>query len=124
MLECVYVVVKISITLNRVSRLWLPHIHTCVYAYMCISHCSCTLSLLIIDRLFTHTESRSGLASVDPKSTKVWQPLSGVTQEDDNVIDGFLELACSPAVLHAGRNKELATHLLHQVGGSIKASLT
>ena len=38
------------------------------------------------------------------------------------MIDGYLELACSPAVLYAGRNKEYALHLLYHVGGSVKVS--
>ena len=51
---------------------------------------------------------------------KVWQPLEGTTHEDESVVDGYLELACSPAVLHSGRNKEFAMHLLYQLGGSVK----
>ena len=39
------------------------------------------------------------------------------------MIDGYLELACSPAVLHGGRNKELAVHYLHAFGGSLKVSV-
>ena len=35
-------------------------------------------------------------------------------------MDGYLELACSPVVPHGGRNKELAVHFLHALGGSIK----
>ena len=45
-----------------------------------------------------------------------------MSQEDEDTIDGYLELACSPAIPHGGRNKELAMHLLHQVGGSVKVS--
>lgn len=51
---------------------------------------------------------------------KVWKPLVGASHEDESVVDGYLELVCSPAVLHAGRNKEFAMHLLHQLGGSVK----
>ena len=53
---------------------------------------------------------------------KVWQPLEGTSHEDESVIDGYLELACSPAILHSGRNKEFAMHLLYQLGGSVKVS--
>ena len=53
---------------------------------------------------------------------KVWQPLEGTSHEDESVVDGYLELACSPAVLHSGRNKEFAMHLLYQLGGSVKVS--
>lgn len=60
----------------------------------------------------------------DPKATLLWKPLEGLTQEDESVIDGFMELACSPAVLHGGRNKELASHYLHSLGGSIKVRET
>ena len=58
------------------------------------------------------------------QATKTWQPLESSTPEDESVIDGFLELACSPAVLCAGRNKELSMHLLYQMGGSVKVSLS
>lgn len=66
------------------------------------------------------TESRSGVEKDDPKATLLWKPLEGLTEEDESVIDGFMELACSPAVLYGGRNKELASHYLHALGGSIK----
>ena len=52
--------------------------------------------------------------------TVIWEPLDGLSQEDEDTIDGYLELACSPAVPHGGRNKELALHLLYQVNGSVK----
>lgn len=55
--------------------------------------------------------------------TLVWKPLHGLSQEDEDTIDGYLELACSPAIPHGGRNKELAMHLLHQVGGSVKEAV-
>ena len=54
------------------------------------------------------------------KASLVWKPLEGLSQEDEDTIDGFLELACSPAIPHGGRNKELALHILHQVKGSVK----
>lgn len=50
----------------------------------------------------------------------VWEPMSGLSQEDEDTIDGYLELACSPAVPCGGRNKELALQLLKQVNGSVK----
>ena len=64
--------------------------------------------------------NRSDVSSDKHQASKVWQPLEGTTAEDESVMDGYLELACSPAVLQAGRNKELAMHLLHQLGGSVK----
>lgn len=51
---------------------------------------------------------------------QVWQPLEGLSEEEECVVDGYLELACSPAVLYSGRNKEYALHLLYQLGGSVK----
>lgn len=56
----------------------------------------------------------------EDKGTLVWKPLDNLTEEDESMIDGYLELACSPAILHGGRNKELAIHFLHALGGSIK----
>ena len=50
----------------------------------------------------------------------IWEPMSGLSQEDEDTIDGYLELACSPAVPYGGRNKELALQLLKQVNGSVK----
>ena len=35
-------------------------------------------------------------------------------------VDGYFELACSPAVRLGGRNKEYAHHILHKLGGSVK----
>lgn len=35
-------------------------------------------------------------------------------------MDGYFELACSPAVRLGGRNKEYAHHILHKLGGSVK----
>jgi hypothetical protein len=37
-------------------------------------------------------------------------------------MDGYLQLACSPAVLYGGRNMELGYHLLYQLGGSVKVT--
>jgi len=37
-----------------------------------------------------------------------------------NLVDGYFELACSPAVKLGGRNKEYAHHILHKLGGSVK----
>ena len=53
----------------------------------------------------------------------MWKPLDNLSEEDESMIDGYLELACSPAILHGGRNKELAIHFLHAMGGSIKVSI-
>ena len=52
----------------------------------------------------------------------MWKPFETMTQEDESVIEGYLELACSPSVGHGGRNKELAIHYLHSLGGSVKVS--
>lgn len=57
------------------------------------------------------------------RAEQVWQPLSHPLEEDESVIDGFLELACSPAIQHAGRNKEYALHVLHNTGGSVKVNV-
>ena len=65
-------------------------------------------------------ESNSTALAGDPKAVKVWQVIEDLTPEDEATIDGYLEIACSPAVLHSGRNKELALHLLYQLGGSVK----
>ena len=70
----------------------------------------------------THTDSPSAPSHEVSHAVKVWQPLEQPLEEDENVIDGYLELACSPAVLYAGRNKEYALHLLYHVGGSVKVS--
>ena len=68
-------------------------------------------------------ELKSNISKEVSKATLLWKPLEGLTQEDESVIDGYLELACSPAVLHGGRNKELGVHFLHALGGSIKVSV-
>ncbi len=65
-------------------------------------------------------ESNIAALAEDPKAVKVWQVIDDLTPEDEATIDGYLEIACSPAVLHSGRNKELALHLLYQLGGSVK----
>ena len=67
------------------------------------------------DDSFSDSSSNCG-----EKSTLVWSPLEGLSQEDEDTVDGFLELSCSPAVPHGGRNKEIALHILHQVKGSVK----
>ena len=68
------------------------------------------------------TESKSGALQGDPKAVKVWQLIEDLTPEDEAAIDGYMEIACSPAILHSGRNKELALHLLYQLGGSVKVT--
>ncbi len=67
-----------------------------------------------------HAESRTSASLCNPHAMKVWQVMNDLTPEDEATIDGYLEIACSPAVLHSGRNKELALHLLYQLGGSVK----
>ncbi|XP_064402519.1 nascent polypeptide-associated complex subunit alpha, muscle-specific form-like isoform X3 [Halichondria panicea] len=69
------------------------------------------------------SESNSTALAGDPKAVKVWQVIEDLTPEDEATIDGYLEIACSPAVLHSGRNKELALHLLYQLGGSVKEAV-
>ena len=76
---------------------------------------------------FTHiytlhflADLKANLPKEVSRATLLWKPLDGLTQEDESVIDGYLELACSPAVLHGGRNKELGLHFLNALGGSIK----
>ena len=81
-----------------------------------ISFFSCVCLFL----LCCHAESRAKASQDEYRATKVWQPIKDLTAEDDSVIDGYLELACSPASPYAGRNKELALHLLFQLGGSVK----
>ena len=54
------------------------------------------------------------------KAIKVWKPPPDLTQEEEDTVDGYLELACSPVMPHAGRNKEFALHTLYQTKGSIK----
>ena len=76
---------------------------------MCVRVCVCV-----------HAESASGALQSDPKAVKAWQVIEDLTPEDEATIDGYLEIACSPAVLHSGRNKELSLHLLYQLGGSVK----
>ena len=48
--------------------------------------------------------------------------LSKTAHEDESIMDGYLQLACSPAVLYGGRNMELAYHFLYRLGGSIKVT--
>jgi hypothetical protein len=55
----------------------------------------------------TVTESRGSIEKDNLKSTLLWKPLEGLTQEDESVIDGFMELACSPAVLYGGTGQPL-----------------
>ena len=69
------------------------------------------------------TASHAGAAQDDYKSTRVWEPLKELTHEDESIVDGYLQLACSPAVLYGGRNMELAYHYLYQLGGSVKVML-
>jgi len=52
----------------------------------------------------------------------VWRPFENMMPEDESVVEGYLELACSPSVGFGGRNKELAIHYLFALGGSIKVS--
>jgi uncharacterized C2H2 Zn-finger protein len=65
--------------------------------------------------------NRSGTS--ERSGTLVWKPMENLSQEDEDTIDGYLELACSPAVPFNGRNKELALHLLNQVNGSVKEAV-
>ena len=65
-------------------------------------------------------DSKKDISKINPRATMLWKPLDDLTQEDESIIDGYLELACSPAILHGGRNKEIALHFLHSLGGSIK----
>ena len=60
----------------------------------------------------------------DHNATLVWKPIDNLSQEDEDTIDGYLELACSPAIPHNGRNKELALHLLKGVNGSVKVIIS
>lgn len=86
-----------------------------------VLHSHCTL---IISHTHTHSPASCSNGSPDEhKMVKVWKPLMGASHEDESVVDGYLELVCSPAVLHAGRNKEFAMHLLHQLGGSVKVQV-
>ena len=64
--------------------------------------------------------SHAGAAQDDYKATRAWDPLKDLTHEDESIMDGYLQLACSPAVLYGGRNMELAYHFLYQLGGSVK----
>lgn len=76
--------------------------------------------------MYTHllTDSQDSALQDDHHAEQVWKPLSQPLEEDESVIDGFLELACSPAIQHAGRNKEYALHILHNAGGSVKVCQT
>ena len=64
--------------------------------------------------------SHTAAAQDDYRAIRVWEPLKDLTHEDESIIDGFLQLACSPAVLYGGRNMELAYHFLYRLGGSVK----
>ena len=76
-----------------------------------------------MEKASSSSDSISGPAKEDNRAICVWKPIPNLTHEDENTLDGYLELACSPAILHAGRNKEFAMHLLYQVGGSVKVRL-
>ncbi len=69
---------------------------------------------------FLDSESKKDVSKNNPKATLLWKPFDDLTQEDESIIDGYLELACSPAILHGGRNKEIALHFLQSLGGSMK----
>ncbi len=67
-------------------------------------------------------EQRCKMSEDAHGATLVWKPFEDITPEDESVIEGYLELACSPSVGHGGRNKELAIHFLHTLDGSVKVS--
>ena len=85
---------------------------------------SCPIVTQVSHPLFSHTHSHSLYTEAPPdashKATRVWNPLQGLSPEEEDTVDGFLELACSPVMPHAGRNKEFALHTLYQTKGSIK----
>ncbi len=87
---------------------------------MAVQRCYSRHSHAIVLSVCTPPESNIAALAEDPKAVKVWQVIDDLTPEDEATIDGYLEIACSPAVLHSGRNKELALHLLYQLGGSVK----
>ena len=88
---------------------------------------SCPIVTQVSHPLFSHTHSHSLYTEAPPdashKATRVWNPLQGLSPEEEDTVDGFLELACSPVMPHAGRNKEFALHTLYQTKGSIKVRL-
>ena len=95
---------------------FLTFLHTCAcVVYLKVTSLSLTLSL-------SFSASHTGAAQNDYNATRVWEPLKELTHEDESIIDGYLQLACSPAVLYGGRNMELAYHFLYQLGGSVKVT--
>ncbi|XP_065919665.1 uncharacterized protein [Dysidea avara] len=68
-------------------------------------------------------ETRTGVEQDRDFSELVFMPLDNLSRDDEDTLDGYFELACSPAVKLGGRNKEYAHHILHKLGGSVKEAV-
>jgi uncharacterized C2H2 Zn-finger protein len=60
----------------------------------------------------------------DPvQSDLMWKPIQDVSDQEDVLVDWFLEFACSDAIPYKGRNKELAMHTLYLMNYNIKEAM-
>eukprot|EP00118_Oscarella_pearsei_P003295 m.13800 g.13800 ORF g.13800 m.13800 type:complete len:1353 (+) comp25231_c1_seq2:197-4255(+) len=59
--------------------------------------------------------------SAERKATQVWSPSMEVNQED--LVEIYLDLACSNLVRYCGQNKEYALHVLYLHKGDVVASV-
>ncbi|XP_065833589.1 zinc finger protein 541-like isoform X3 [Oscarella lobularis] len=70
---------------------------------------------------FATEESRIAARKEKHQATLVWS--SSDERDQEELVEAYLDLACSNMIRYCGQNKEYALHVLHQNKGDIQASV-